>query len=66
MPNFVVNRPLKLRANGRNSVGRCWMLLRVVGSCCGKFETGQTFSPVHTDATLLDVIAVVASVYKWL
>ena len=27
------------------------MLLRVVGSCCAKFETGKTFIPVHTDAT---------------
>ena len=23
----------------------CCMLLRVVGSCCAKFETGQTFEP---------------------
>ena len=23
----------------------CWMLLRVVGSCYAKFETGQTFKP---------------------
>ena len=29
----------------------CCMLLRVVGSCCAKFETGQTFSYVQTDAT---------------
>ena len=29
------------------------MLLRVIGSCCAKFETGQSFSPVQTDATLL-------------
>ena len=28
-------------------------LLRVVGSCRAKFDTGQTFSPVQTDATLL-------------
>ena len=27
------------------------MLLRVVGSCCGKFETGQTVSYVETDTT---------------
>ena len=27
------------------------MLLRVVESCCIKFETGQTFSYVQTDAT---------------
>ena len=29
----------------------CCMLLRVFGSCCGKFETGQTFSCVQTDTT---------------
>ena len=32
------------------------MLLRVVGSCCPKFETGQTFIYVQTD------LVVVASV----
>ena len=35
----------------------CCTLLRVVGSCCAKFETGQTFSYVQTEATLLGVIA---------
>ena len=29
----------------------CCMLLDVVASCCAKFETGQTFSYVQTDAT---------------
>ena len=29
----------------------CCMLLRVVGSRCAKFDTGQTFSYVQTDAT---------------
>ena len=29
----------------------CCLLLRVVGSCCAKFETGQTFSYVQKDAT---------------
>ena len=29
----------------------CCMLLYVVRSCCAKFETGQTFSYVQTDAT---------------
>ena len=29
----------------------CCMLLCVVGSCCTKFETDQTFSYVQTDAT---------------
>ena len=29
----------------------CWMLR--VACCCAKFETGQPFSPVETDATLL-------------
>ena len=32
----------------------CCMLLFVVGSCCAKFETGQTFSPVQTGEKLLD------------
>ena len=30
---------------------RLHTLLCVVGSCCKKFETGQTFSYVQTDAT---------------
>ena len=29
------------------------MLLDVVACCCAKFETGQTFSPVQTGATML-------------
>ena len=29
------------------------MLLNVVACCCAKFETGDTFSPVQMDATLL-------------
>ena len=47
------------RANGRNIVG-CYMLrpfqqtllhvVSVVGSCCAKFETSQTFSYAQTDA----------------
>ena len=50
-------------ANGRNIVDqqlptlldvtccvRLKTLLYVVGSCCAKFETGKTFSPVQTDA----------------
>ena len=47
---------LKPSANGRNIVG-CYMLRRlhtlvcVVESCCAKFETGQTFSYVQTNAT---------------
>ena len=57
---------VRLRANRRNIVGQqiptmldvtCCVflhtLLRVVGSCRAKFDTGQTFSPVQTDATLL-------------
>ena len=31
----------------------CCMLLRVVGSCCTKLQTGQTFSYVQTDTTWL-------------
>ena len=56
---------VRLRANGRNIVDQqlplhvasvctpCCMLLDVVACCCAKFETGQTFRPVQTDATLL-------------
>ena len=57
---------VRLRANRRNIVGqqiptmldvtRCvcvHTLLHVVGCCRAKFDTGQTFSPVQTDATLL-------------
>ena len=29
------------------------IILRVVGSCCATFETGQTFSPVQTNAAFL-------------
>ena len=43
------------------------MLLCVVWSCCAKFETGQNFSHVQTDATAHNIVAptmlgVVASV----
>ena len=44
-----------------NNSQHCWIshvesvctptLLHVVGSCCTKFETGQTFIDVQTDAT---------------
>jgi len=41
----------------------CCMVLRVVRSCCtAKFETGQTFSCVQTDATTLVMLGVVGSV----
>ena len=45
------------------------MLLRVVGSCCAKFETGQTFSYVQMNATTPNIVGqkimlgVVASIY---
>ena len=39
----------------------CCMLLRVVGSCCAKFETGQTFRYVQTDATTLNNVASVCT-----
>ena len=47
------------------------MLLCVVWSCCAKFETGQNFSHVQTDATAHNIVAptmlgVVASVCTWL
>ena len=36
------------------------MLLRVVESSCAKFETGQTFSSMQTDAMMLGVVESVA------
>ena len=39
----------------------CCMLLRVVGSCCTKFETGQTFSYVQKDATTPSNVASVCT-----
>ena len=58
--------PLRPLANGRNIVGcyimlcsRLHTLLHVVGSCCEKFETGQTFSYVQKDVgTPSDVASV--------
>ena len=65
LKNTIVSL-VKPRANGRNIVDqqlptlldvtccvRLHTLLHVVGCCCAKFETGQTFRPVQTDATLL-------------
>jgi len=48
------------------------MLLLVVGSCCAKFETGQTFIPVQKDPSivgqqlpaLLGVVASVCAILK--
>ena len=54
-----LSTPLRARANGRNIVGQQLptlldgILFHVVESCCAKFETGQTFSSVQTDATLM-------------
>ena len=47
---------------------RLHTLLHVVGSCCAKFETGQTLSPVETDARTPHIVGptmfgAVASVY---
>ena len=39
----------------------CCMLLRVVGSCCAKFETSQTFSYVQKDATTPSNVASVCT-----
>ena len=39
----------------------CCMLLRVVGSCCAKFETDQTFRYVQTDATTPNNVASVCT-----
>ena len=43
-----------------NNVVSCWVrlhgtttMLALVGTCCVQFETGQTFRPMQTDATLL-------------
>ena len=70
----AVNLILMLHAKGRKIVGQqlptslnvasvstpCYML-RVVGSCCAKFETGQTLSyVVQTDATTPNNVASVA------
>ena len=35
----------------------CCMLVHVIGSCCAKFETDQTFSYVQTDATTPNNVA---------
>ena len=40
----------------------CCMLLCVVGSCCAKFETSQTFSHVQMDTTTACNLACVAFV----
>ena len=55
-----IRRPLKLLANGRNIVG-CYMLppfahpvaccCVLLGVCCAKSETLQTFMYVEVDAT---------------
>ena len=63
VPNQICER-FKLHANGGNIViqqlptllaviccVRLHTLLHVVACCCAKFETGQTFSYVQTDAT---------------
>ena len=34
----------------------CYMFLRAVRICCIKFETGQTFSYVQTDATIPNML----------
>ena len=39
----------------------CCMLLRVVGSCCAKFETDQTFRYVQTDARTPNNVASVCT-----
>ena len=40
-----------LHVAGVGPCAPCYMLLRLVGSCSGKFETVQTFSHVWTEAT---------------
>ena len=45
-----------------NNSQHCWIGFRLhtlsydVGSCCAKFETGQTFSYVQTDATTPNIV----------
>ena len=51
-----------------NNSQNCWIshvasvctpiLLHVVGSCCTKFETGQKFIDVQTDATTANMLGV--------
>ena len=66
---WTKKQSFKPRANGSNSVGqqlptlldviccvRLHTLLHVVWSCCAKFETGQTFSYVQTDATTYNIV----------
>ena len=62
---------IHVRANRHNIVGQqlptlldviccvrlhTLLLLCVVGSCCGKLETGQTFINVQTDATTPKIV----------
>ena len=42
----------------------CFMLLHVVGSCCTKFEIGQTSSYMQTDATTPNYVASVCTGLK--
>ena len=64
--NVLLNLGIMLRANRRNIVDHqfptllhvalalcapCCMLLNAAGSCCAKFEIGQTFSYAQSDAT---------------
>ena len=58
LPQAICKRTQHCWATTLNIVG-CYMLcpfanlLHAVACCCAKFETGQTLSPVQTDATLL-------------
>ena len=63
-PLKTTKQAVKPHANGRNvgccmlrlfaySVACCCMLLRVVGSCCQKFETGKTFEPRTPNISLV-------------
>ena len=83
-PVFFIptTKDLKAHANGPNIVGpnnvvACCVrlhgattMMALVGTCCVQFETGQTFRPMQTHATLLanntqqcwKLLALVASV----
>ena len=56
----MVPKPSNPRANNRNIVTCCVRLntlLHVVGSCCAKFNTGQTFGANYSQHFFCSVIA---------
>ena len=65
LQSHTIKWSLKARANARNIVGPntlrafahhvvcCCVLLRLVGSCWMKFETGQTSAPTRTNISIV-------------